>query len=205
MRRLISHSPMTFTCLRIMSMVCMVHRGMRPWFLAKIIACSRVTFWVHLQRTKNQKVSPTWTMSLHAIISVRLCEPLFTWRSRSFSINPNINSGGGGARLTYACRCHTWWCDRLPGGYTAQRTHTARWHLMGGPGCSGARWRRTAWVGKGRPVCSEVAAATKRRQSFRVFCSIPLKGHFLYFNKSLLQQNWHWKWEKYLDQILFSC
>lgn len=38
-----------------MSMVCMMHRGMRPWFLAKIIACSRVTFWVHLQRTKEQK------------------------------------------------------------------------------------------------------------------------------------------------------
>lgn len=36
-------------------MVCMMHRGMRPWFLAKIIACSRVTFWVHLRRTKEQK------------------------------------------------------------------------------------------------------------------------------------------------------
>lgn len=47
--------PMTSTCLRIMSMVCMMQRGRRPWFLAKIIACSRVTFRVHLQRTKKAK------------------------------------------------------------------------------------------------------------------------------------------------------
>lgn len=39
-----------FTCLRIISTVCMMQRGMRPWFLAKIIACSRVTFSVHLQK-----------------------------------------------------------------------------------------------------------------------------------------------------------
>lgn len=46
---------MTSTCLRIMSMVCMMQRGRRPWFLAKIIACSRVTFRVHLQRPKKAK------------------------------------------------------------------------------------------------------------------------------------------------------
>lgn len=49
--------PLRFTCLRIISMVCMMQRGMRPWFLAKIMACSSVTFRVDLQRTKRQKVN----------------------------------------------------------------------------------------------------------------------------------------------------
>lgn len=62
---------MTSTCLRIMSMVCMMQRGRRPWFLAKIIACSRVTFRVHLQRTKKQKVNAVRTMSVHAILTKR--------------------------------------------------------------------------------------------------------------------------------------
>lgn len=44
-----------FTCLRMMSMVCMMQRGMSPWFRAKIIACSSVTFRVHLQERWRQR------------------------------------------------------------------------------------------------------------------------------------------------------
>lgn len=66
-------------------------------------------------------------------------------------------------RLTSACLCHTWWCGMLRGGYKAQRTHTARWHLTGGLGRLDAHWRRTALVDRGRLVCSGVAAATRRK------------------------------------------
>lgn len=150
-----------------MSMVCMMHRGMSPWFRAKIMACSRVTFRVHLQIPKKRKGEP------HA--------------------DADVNSGGGGERyggLTCACRWHTWWCDRLPGGCTARRTRTERWPPMGGPGCWGARWRTTAWVGKGRPTWSGVAATTKVRQ-LRVWGRVPKSfqrplGARLYFNYNLL-------------------
>lgn len=160
-----------FTCLRMMSMVCMMQRGMSPWFRAKIIACSNVTFKVHLQERWQQvstavHMSTCWTPAVktnadsqatrHSICSC--ANPWFQLTHQLYYTSSCV------ARLTSACLCHTSWCGRLPGGCTAPRTRTARWRPTGGLGRRGARWRMTALAGRGRPACWGVAAATVRRE-----------------------------------------